>query len=65
MRPCSPYQIGSEWFVATTANKSILAGPFSTNAEAWRWIDRQTGQPVSRAEDKAEWVWNRMAESAR
>lgn len=40
---------------------SILAGPFETSSEAWRWIDRQEGQPVSAAEKRAEWVFEQMA----
>jgi len=35
----------------------ILAGGFQTNGSAWRWIDRQNGEPISRSEDVAEWIW--------
>lgn len=41
---------------------SIVGGPFETSAEAWRWIDRYTGQPVSPSEQKAEWVFQKMAD---
>lgn len=40
---------------------AILAGPFETHAEAWRALDRLSGEPVSKAEDTSEWVWNKMA----
>ena len=32
---------------------------FMTNAEAWRWIDRRNGEPISRSEDVAEWFGTR------
>lgn len=35
---------------------SILAGPFETQAEAWRWIDRHSGEPISPAEKKSDWI---------
>jgi hypothetical protein len=34
-----------------------LAGPFETNAEAWRWLDRHEGSPVSRSEQVGEWMF--------
>lgn len=40
----------------------LVAGrTFDTNAQAWRWIDRQEGSPISRSEDVAEWVFGKMA----
>jgi hypothetical protein len=36
-----------------------LAGPFESNAEAWRWLDRHEGQPVSRSEAVGEWMFER------
>lgn len=33
---------------------------FATNAQAWRWIDRQEGEPISRAEDVADWVSHKI-----
>ncbi|WGG58230.1 hypothetical protein [Brucella intermedia] len=39
---------------------NVLAGPFDTNAEAWRQLDRLTGQVVSKSEDTADWVWNKI-----
>ncbi|MBV2144423.1 hypothetical protein KUG47_13055 [Falsochrobactrum sp. TDYN1] len=40
---------------------NVVAGPFDTNSEAWRALDRLSGQSVSKAEDTSEWVWNKMA----
>jgi len=39
-----------------------LAGPFATSAEAWRWIDRNTGTAVSRSEATGQWVWDRSVD---
>jgi len=39
-----------------------IAGPFATMAEAWRWIDRQSGDAVSRSEKTAEWAWNQSVD---
>ena len=41
--------------------KVAIAGPFAMNAEAWRWIDRQQGAPVSKAEQRGEWQFNQHA----
>jgi hypothetical protein len=48
------------WAVAH--NSRVVADGFTSNAAAWRWIDRQEGQPISRAESVAEWVWQKMAD---
>ena len=32
---------------------------FETNAQAWRFIDRTNNEPVSRAEDLADWISNK------
>lgn len=29
---------------------------FDTNAQAWRWLDRQNNEPISRSEDVGDWV---------
>lgn len=55
----TPALIGEEWFVTCGAER--IAGPFKTNGEAWRWIDRQEGEPVSRSEKTTEWVFGQMA----
>lgn len=49
-----------KWVVANRG--SVLAGPFETSSEAWRWIDRYTGDPVSRSEKTAEWAWDRSVD---
>jgi hypothetical protein len=36
-----------------------LAGPFETNAEAWRWFDRHEGEPISCSEAMTEWLFER------
>ncbi|WP_027036520.1 hypothetical protein [Mesorhizobium ciceri] len=35
---------------------ATLAGPFPTNAEAWRAADRLEGSPISPAEKRADWI---------
>jgi hypothetical protein len=32
---------------------------FQSNATAWRWIDRQNGDPVSRSEVVSDWLWHK------
>lgn len=44
------------WQVVAGGN--VLAGPFETMAEAWRWIDRQSGQPLNKSEDRAQWAFD-------
>lgn len=34
---------------------------FETNAAAWRYVDRCENQPVSRAEDTADWIARKIA----
>jgi hypothetical protein len=36
-----------KWFVIFDG---AMTGPFTTHADAWRWIDREIGSPVSAAE---------------
>ena len=38
---------------------SKVAGPFESNAAAWRYIDRLNNEPISIAEKKSDWSWNR------
>ncbi|NTH65295.1 hypothetical protein G6L33_15665 [Agrobacterium rhizogenes] len=49
-----PRRIGDEWFVFRGVEE--IAGPFHKKADAWRRIDPQTGEPISRSEKTAEWV---------
>lgn len=39
--------------------EKVLASDFFTCAEAWRWIDRNTGDPISKGEQTADWSWNK------
>jgi hypothetical protein len=34
---------------------------FDTNAQAWRYVDRIQCEPISRAEDVADWVFKKEA----
>jgi hypothetical protein len=47
----------SEWVV--TDLNSVVAGPFKTNSEAWRAMDRITGDVVSKSESTSQWLWNK------
>lgn len=44
---------GSEWIAS--ADDEII-GTFTTNAEAWRALDRHMREPVSKREDTADWI---------
>jgi len=52
----------SGWAVVRDNDRRVLADGFTSNSAAWRWIDRQQGEPISRAECVAEWVWQKMAD---
>lgn len=45
------------WFVYN--GNYFVAGPFKTNAEAWRALDRLEGQPINRSENTSDWSWNK------
>jgi hypothetical protein len=34
----------------------VVLRTFETNAAAWRWIDRQEGDPISRSEVVSDWI---------
>jgi hypothetical protein len=34
-----------------------LLASFGTNAEAWRYVDRCGGEPISKSEQRSEFVW--------
>jgi hypothetical protein len=58
--PCrdpSIVRIDDGW-VVQCGQGAVLAGPFATNAEAWRVLDRLERKPVSPAEDKVDWLWS-------
>ena len=41
------------WAVVRERDRHVLADGFRTNSAAWRWIDCQDGEPISRAEHVA------------
>lgn len=59
----TPIQRDGKWFAAT--GEQIHAGPFTSNSEAWRWIDRHEGDPISRAEKTSDWVTEQILGSAK
>lgn len=48
----TPTQIGAEWFIIRGTEQ--LAGPFQSNSDAWRWIDRAEGETVGVSEEKSD-----------
>lgn len=59
----TPTQINGEWFVMSGAEQ--IAGPFRSNGDAWRWIDRQEGSPINPAERKSDWIAGKILGGAR
>ncbi|WP_117195111.1 hypothetical protein [Rhizobium terrae] len=59
----TPKEISGTWWVSWIDQRGELnsAGPFTTNGEAWRWIDRHEGQPLSKAEDRGDWAFGEIA----
>lgn len=49
------------WLVIS--HGETLAGPFPTNAEAWRAADRLEGSPISPSEKRADWISNKILSS--
>jgi hypothetical protein len=39
----------------------VIIKTFSSNAEAWRWIDRHEGETISRSEHVSEWIWSKVS----
>lgn len=52
---------GGGWVVISRGE--TLAGPFPTNAEAWRAADRLEGSPISPAEKRADWITTKILSS--
>jgi hypothetical protein len=50
-------QSESGWDVVD-ADSTVMAS-FTTNAQAWRFVDRREGSPVSRSESVTEWIMSR------
>lgn len=57
-------RIDAGWIVQAS-DGSIAAGPFPTNAEAWRALDRIERQPVSPQEKRTDWMWEQDVSSRR
>lgn len=57
-------QTDAGW-VVQAPDLRIVAGPFTTNAEAWRALDRIERQPASPQEEKTDWLWRQRVESMR
>ncbi|PWL18133.1 hypothetical protein DKP76_10465 [Falsochrobactrum shanghaiense] len=51
-------QPDGKYYVAGGAQ--MLAGPFETHAEAWRALDRMTGDPINPAEKKSQWIASKI-----
>lgn len=47
-----------QWVVRDT-HYDIVAGPFATNGQAWKALDRLEGAPVNRSQATSEWSWNK------
>ena len=52
-------------YVVLGDDGATIAGPFDTNSEAWRWIDRQEDEPVSKSEAKTDAFLERMFKGPR
>lgn len=47
-------------YVVLSDDGRQLAGPFASNAEAWRALDRLDGDPVSPAEKRTDFATSRL-----
>ena len=52
-------EIGGAHHVADGDGK-LIAGPFDSNALAWRWMDRHNNEPVSRTEAVSSWFMSKI-----
>jgi hypothetical protein len=50
----------SQWYVRHGPDM-IVAGPFTTQAEAFRWLDRDEGDPISPSERRSDWSFWKSA----
>jgi hypothetical protein len=39
----------------------VILQTFATHAQAWRWIDRQRGEPISDSENISDWVARKVS----
>ena len=51
---------GQRWEVVDALGNSVGPGYFETHAEAWRWIERREGEPISPGEKRSEYGWNQF-----
>ncbi len=57
-------QAADGWIVHSPQGE-VLAGPFPTNAEAWRALDRIERQPVSPQEKRTDRMWEQSVSARR
>ncbi len=38
------------------ADDGRVLGTYATNAEAWRAFERMEGEPISKAEERTDWI---------
>jgi hypothetical protein len=50
-------------FQITDDDGHFMAGPYETNAEAWRAFDRIAGEPISPTEKKTDWIVGQILSS--
>lgn len=48
-------------YVVDGDDEAIVAGPFQTNREAWRTLDLVSGDPLSYAQKKTDWMWEKFS----
>ena len=51
-------------YVVLSDDGARLAGPFVKNAEAWRALDRLSGEPINPAEKRTDFSTSRMLRGA-
>lgn len=56
-------KIENQAWAVVWSDGSIAAGPFQTNAEAWRALDRFDGEPTNPAESRSEWIATNILKS--
>lgn len=55
-------QAASGWDVI---ENGVVLASFASNAEAWRFVDRRDGDPVSRSEHVASWIMSQIGTDVR
>jgi hypothetical protein len=51
----TPRQKDDGTYVVVDGNEIVIAGPFYSHREAYRWIDRQEGEPINRSEKVSDY----------